>query len=50
MDLSSEQWKRSTNTHLEHAGVLSLLLTLPDCGCLFGSNWEEGVDVLSPER
>ena len=29
---------------------LGLILTLPDWGCLLGSNWEEGLDLLFPER
>lgn len=44
MGQSCQQWR--VNTHLKPTGILSLFLTLPDWGCLVGSNWEEGLDLL----
>lgn len=49
MGQSCQQW-RVNNTHLKPTGILSLFLTLPDWGCLVGSNWEEGLDLLFPAR
>lgn len=49
MGQSCQQW-RVNNIHLKPPGILSLFLTLPDWGCLLGSNWEEGLDLLFPER
>lgn len=49
MGQSCQQW-RVNNIHLKPAGILSLFLTLPDWSCLLGSNWEEGLDLLFPER
>lgn len=50
MDRSSQQWKRSKNSTMSTLECSSVFLTLPDWVCLFGSNWEEGLDLLFPER
>jgi len=50
MDLSSLWWKRAENRPLERPAFSVQGLTLPDWGCLFGSNWKEGLDLLFPGR
>lgn len=40
--------KKTSTRHLLE--IPSVFLTLPDGVCLFGSNWEEGLGLLLPER